>query len=320
MMNIVACASDNYTMQCGVLFYSVCKNNVDDIIHFFVITDKLFSEKHKDEIRQTISQFANKQISFIEVTDEQVDHFLQFENSYYTRHVFYRLLMADLLPSDVNKALYLDCDIIVRHSLRDLWAIDIDDYAVGCVHDAQEGKMEQFNRLGYTYDKGYFNSGVLLANIRYWREKRLSTRFADYINTNYTRIVLPDQDVLNAVLKDEKTFLSFSYNLQSGFLWQEKYMNQFEFVKYKDELSSSAINPIILHFSGARPWIVGCIHPYKSEFFKYRDQTIWKNEPLWPNRKSFKSRLIDALRPIGARLGICHIIPDYYDRTLKLKD
>lgn len=318
MMNIVACASDDYTMQCGVLFYSICKNNADEEIRFFLITDNLFSDKHKEDLRDTVSAFPLKTINFVQVSDEQIVSFLQFENPYYTRHVFYRLLMAEVLPDDVNKVLYLDCDIVVRHSLEDLWSIDVNNYAVGCVHDAQEGKIGQFNRLGYTYDKGYFNSGVLLANLDYWRKNNVTKRFGCFISKHGKLIELPDQDVLNAVLKDEKFFIPFTFNLQSDFLFKVEYMYSFEFVKYSTDICNARYDPIILHFSGARPWIEGCNHPYKDEFFKYRNETIWKEDSLWPNRLSFKERLINALRPLGAKLGFCHVIPDYYDRTLKL--
>jgi lipopolysaccharide biosynthesis glycosyltransferase len=319
MMNIVACASDNYTMQCGVLFYSVCKNNPEETIRFFVITDRLFTERHKDEIRQTIALYPNKTVEFIEVTDTQVDIFLQFENPYYTRHVFYRLLMPELLPNEIEKALYLDCDIVVRQPLSDLWNIDISEYAVGCVHDSQEGKMDQFNRLGFCYEKGYFNSGVLMVNLKYWRENYALQRFSDFIKDHGSLISMPDQDVLNSVFQDEKLFIPFTYNFQSGFMWKEKYMYVFEYVKYKSEILSASENPVILHFSGARPWIKNCTHPYMDEFYKYKAETIWKDEPLWTERKLFKTWAVDALRPLGELLGFCHVIPDYYDRTLKLK-
>lgn len=320
MINIVACASDNYTMQCGVLLYSICKNNVDVVVDFFVIVDNRFTDIHKEEIRNTISYFPNKSVTFIEVSDHQIGKFLSFENSYYTRHVFYRLLMAELLPPKIDKVLYFDCDIIVRHNIEKLWNINIENKAVGCVHDSQEGKMEQYNRLYYTYDKGYFNSGVLLVNLKYWREKNVTTRLLDFITMFPDRIKLPDQDVLNYVLQDEKIFIPFTYNYQSGFMFKRRYMIHFEFVKYEKELTAIQQNPVVLHLSGARPWIEGCDHPYKEEFFKYRNQTIWKNSPLWPVRKPLKARIVDVLRPLGEKMGVCHIIPDYYDRSLKLID
>ena len=319
MINIVACASDNYTMQCGVLFYSVCKNNFDEVIRFFVFIDKQFTEEHKNEIRNTISAFPHKSVSFVQVTDEQVDNFLQFESKYYPRHVFFRLLMANLLPVDLKKALYLDCDIIVRHSLSKLWSIDISNYAIGCVRDALEGKIKPFDRLGYDYENGYFNSGVLLVNLEYWRENDLTKKYANFISNNPEKIVLPDQDVLNAVLNDKKFFISFTYNFQSGFLLKDDFMSDYRSVEDKESICASADDPIILHFSGARPWIEGCDHPYKEEFFKYQNKTIWKDEPLWKEQKPFKTKIINFLRPLGAKLGLCHLIPDYYDRSYVLK-
>lgn len=326
MMNIVACASDNYTMQCGVLFYSICKNNEDEVISFFVITDNGFSEFHKDQIRQTIEQFQHKTVSFIEVTDEQVDQFLQFENSYYTRHVFYRLLMPELLPQNVEKALYLDCDIIVRHSLKELWNIDISNYAIGCVRDALEAEIEKFNRLHYSYDKGYFNSGVLLANLSYWRKTNAVKRFGDFINNSGMIIEHPDQDVLNCVFLNEKLFLPFTYNMQSALLYKKQYL-QIDYTKYKNDIKSSLNNPVILHLSGIRPWVKGCenIHPFASEFFKYKEQTLWKDTPLVSRRDIFSTKeylkimFNIYLRKFASRFGLASNYPDKYDRTIKLK-
>lgn len=317
-MNIVACASDNYTMQCGVLFYSVCKNNADEEIQFFVITDKQFTEENKKKLHETINAFNNKNLRFITVEDWQIQQFLPFETYYYTRHVFYRLLMADLLPAYIDKALYLDCDIIVRHNISKLWDIDISNVAVACIHDAQEGQISKFNRLGYPYEKGYFNSGVLLANLAFWREKKLSERFSKYIKDNSHLIVLPDQDVLNAVLINEKKFIDFTYNLQSDFLFKVNGMD-FEYIKYKDRIDSVREDPVILHFSGARPWTKGCLHPYKEEFFKYRSFTLWRNEPIWPHKRKLKRRIFDAMRKPLHRFGVS-LIENYFDYSLKLKE
>lgn len=326
MMNIVACASDNYTMQCGVLFYSICKNNEDEVISFFVITDNGFSEFHKDQIRQTIEQFQHKTVCFIEVTDEQVDKFLQYENSYYTRHVFYRLLMPELLPQNVEKALYLDCDIIVRHSLRDLWNVDISNYAVGVIRDAFESVVEKFIRLNFSYEKGYFNSGVLVSNLEYWRKTNATQRFMLYLKENGNIITCPDQDVLNCVFIDEKLFLPFKYNLQSALLYKKQYM-QIDYPKYRDSIDSAIKDPVILHLSGARPWIKGCEkdNPYNTEFFKYKSMTLWKDEPqykrtsIFTKKEYFRIMFQVKLRKFLKKIGIGSGIVDRYDRSLVLR-
>lgn len=319
MMNILACASDNYTMQCGILFCSVCENNQDEKIDFYVFTDNKFKEESKDKLRKTIGGYHQKTIHFVCINDADIDNVLQFETPLYTRHVFYRLLMAELLPESVNKVLYLDCDIVVRHSLLGLWNTELSDKAVAVVHDGQEGKMSQFNRLGYSYDKGYFNSGVMLANLEYWRKTNATKRLFNYIERNADKIYLPDQDPLNVIFQDEKTFIHFKYNLQSDFLLKTNYL-LVDYSKYKTELSECVENPVVLHFSGARPWIEGCVHPYKDEFFYYRSKTLWKNEPLWKDRKPFKTRLLSSnlLRKPLSKLGLCSVLEDRFNRELKL--
>ena len=319
MMNIVLCASDNYTMPCGVTICSVCENNKDIEITFFLIVDSSFKEGHKQQLRDLLSNYSYKHILFICVNDEQVDVFLKHENAWWTRHVFYRLLSAEILPSYVERALYLDCDIIVRHSLDQLWKTDLTGVAVGCVSDGLEGVIEYYNRLEYSSIKGYFNSGVLLMNLKYWRENGISEKFFEYIRNNSDKLKHPDQDVLNVIFKDCKINLPLTYNFQSAFLYKKHYMT-FDYTKYREEIEGASSDPVILHLSGVRPWIAGRVqHPYQSEFFKYRKLTMWKDEPLWPCNYSFKTRIINKLRPFLSRFGVCHIIPDYYDRTLVLK-
>lgn len=320
MMNIVACASDNYTMPCGVMICSVCENNKDDVVNFYVFVDVSFSDAHKKDLEKLVGGYANKHIFFVLVSDDRIKSFLPFETYLYTRQVFYRLLMAELLPDYVDKVLYLDCDIIVRHSLRPLFQIDIENFSIGVVHDSQEAVISRFNRLGYSYDKGYFNSGVLLVNLKRWRESDKTSLLLKYIKDNSARIVLPDQDPLNVVFQDDKIFLPFTYNFQSGLILKPEAILM-DYTKYKSEIQSAISDPVILHLSGERPWIKGCLHPYKEEYFKYRSLTQWKNEPLWNNPAPLRERLFksNALRMVFSKFGLCHVIPNNYLKNVSLK-
>ena len=321
MINIVACASDNYTMQCGVMMCSVCENNKNEAVNFYIFVDALFSEAHKKDLEDLASGYSRKKVFFVLVSDERIKEFLKFETYLYTRHVFYRLLMAELLPYDVERVLYLDCDVIVRHSISHLFEIGIDNYIVGVVHDSQEAVISQFNRLEYSYDKGYFNSGVILVNLKRWREKDSTHRLLNYIGNNSAKIVLPDQDPLNVVFQDDKVFLPLTYNFQSGFLLKPEAM-LIDYSKYKSEIQRDRLDPVILHLSGERPWIKGCMHPYKGEYFKYRSLTKWKDAPLWNNPAPLKERIFksNALRSIFSKLGLCHVIPNNYMNDISLKE
>lgn len=319
MINIVLCPSDNYTMPCGVTICSVCENNRNTPITFYVLIDSSFTEKHKQQLRDLISKYNQKTIVFIHVKDEKIDLFLQLENSWWTRHIFYRLLTDQLLPQSVSIALYLDCDIIVRHSLEELWKIDLTGKSIGCVPDSMEGLIEFYNRLGYVSEKGYFNSGVLLMNLGYWREHHISEIFSEYIKTHSKQLKHPDQDVLNVIFKDSKILLPLTYNFQSGFIFKEKFLT-LDYTKYKDEIEIASKDPIILHFSGVRPWMSNHRkHPYIEEFFKYKRLTQWKDDPLWSDNRPFKLKMINKFRPFLSKLGLCHVVEDPFDQRFKLQ-
>ena len=64
-----------------------------------------------------------------------------------------------------DKVLYLDVDMIVRHSLDSLWDTDINDYAIAAVPDMDEQSHIESNRLPYPMETGYFNAGMLLINV-----------------------------------------------------------------------------------------------------------------------------------------------------------
>lgn len=51
---------------------------------------------------------------------------------------YYRLFITQVLPLEIHKILYLDGDMIVRKSLKTLFEANIDEYAIGVVHDMDE--------------------------------------------------------------------------------------------------------------------------------------------------------------------------------------
>lgn len=313
MINILSTPSNNYTMPCGIMFYSICVNNKRGDIHFYIICDETFQEENKQKLRDTVETFGNK-LDFIIIDDKIINNIVNLEKNWYPRFVFYRVFMADLFPTDIHKILYLDCDIIVRHSLESLWNIDLTNYSLACVPDSQEGIIEYYNRLEYPSEKGYFNAGVLLVNLDYWRKHQIGTKIKDFIANQPQKIKLQDQDILNYNLWDSKLYIPLTYNFQSGFLYKKRLMN-FEYLKYRDSLEEAKKDPIILHLSGARPWLEKCTHPMKDEFYKYKSLTLWKNEPLGKRKISLINKMIDFMRKPLSKFGVSQkMFP--YDNTI----
>lgn len=88
--------------------------------------------------------------------------------------------MAEILPEDVKKVLYLDCNIVVARSLRDLWNTDITDYAAGAVIDSGHFNEWRNKMVGISVAEHYFNSGVLLVNVDYWCKNHVGASSAFY--------------------------------------------------------------------------------------------------------------------------------------------
>jgi lipopolysaccharide biosynthesis glycosyltransferase len=318
-MNIVLCADHKFIMPCGVLIYSICINNKDISISFFIISDDSLTEEDKRNIEEVSKKFSeNNTIQFLFVTDSMVDKILWYKNNYYPKQIFYRLFMTELLPLDIDKVLYLDCDTMVRGSLDDLWNINIENCFVGVTPDGDSGILEIYNRLRYSITQGYFNSGVMLVNLTLWRKDGIFDKIFNYINGIKEKLVLGDQDPMNYLFKDFKVHIPLKYNVQPKFLYKYQYM-PFSIYQYKDELDEARVNPVILHYAGCRPWEENCPHPYKEEFYKYQRQTIWKDVPLAKVNIPFKKRIKELIRKWLTPFGFCHYVEDYFDRNLVLK-
>lgn len=110
--------------------------------------------------------------------------------------VNYRLFLAQYLPATIDKILYLDVDVVATTSLRELWETPLDDAFLAAVpdRDIDPKHVEKLPLEGY---KNYFNSGVLLFNVKKWREETILKEMLDVCMEIKDIIEFPDQDVLN---------------------------------------------------------------------------------------------------------------------------
>lgn len=279
-MNILLSTDNNYVMPTGVLMHSIGINNSPDI-HYYIMVNDTFSKGNEDALRSIALQYQN-QISFHVIT-EDVTKVLPFGRANMPGHVsvatYYRLFVAQVLPKDVHKIIYMDGDMIVRGSLGALWNTNLDGFAIAAVHDMDEKKHIASQRLPYPMETGYFNAGMQLINVDYWRENDCLGQFLKFIAENGDKIIYHDQDVLNSVLYDKKKWVSITYNFQNGFLYNSddkdylpELQREVDIVKY---------NPLVIHYSTyKKPWDINCFHPYSGVWRFYKRKSQWKNVKL----------------------------------------
>ena len=302
-MDIVLCTDDNYVAPTRVLICSICENNKGENLCFHIISESL-SEKNRLYLRDDCEKYNS--VFRLYLLDEFLLNNMPVGKAGQPTHVtlaaYNRLFVSSILPENIDKVLYMDCDVIVRHSLASLWRTDISNVAVACVTDNDEGDVKKFNRLRYPQCLGYFNSGVLLINLDYWRKNDIQSQFLSFIMDYPERLLLHDQDVLNYVLREKKIGLPLTYNVQDGFL-----LSLINCVYYdrEEELDEALRNPVIIHFSSSnKPWKKTCTNPWKDEWIKYRIISGLRKEdfPEWNDRLPIKI----IIRKVFEKMGIVH--------------
>lgn len=284
-IDIVCSTDDNYIMPTGVMLTSLFENNKGININVHLLHGGLTNE-HIKQITHQVSIYGQN-IKFYRMDDCLFSDF-PIGKSYQTDHVgssmatYYRLFLTRLLSDDIEKVIYLDGDILVVDSLQELWDMDMSDKAIAAVADSYNNDITHYNRLRYPQKQGYFNAGVLLINLKYWREHKVESKFLDYVANYPERLACHDQDVLNYIFKDAKMELPLKYNMLNEYWFDVRYsLISWE---YEQQILDGQKNPVIIHFTCIpKPWYKNCKHPYKKMFEKYKSMSLWSNvkEKRW---------------------------------------
>ena len=260
-MNIALCTDENFSIPALICLTSIFENNKDEDCHAFVLTDGI-SEKTKYKFNK-LSDVYQKPIDVITIDRHRFDGLTVSDR--YPVSMYYRFLLPEMLPKE-RVALYLDCDIIVRHSLKALFAQDIKDYAIGAVVSQSCDWVKWYN--DYKLSMPFFNSGVLLMNLDYWRQNYVFESLVRWVAENPNGLWLPDQSALNKVLEGKVKYLNYTYNFQERWTrpLQGSYMH---FSKWK-EIEIAGKDPIVIHYCDAeKPWFVESRHKFKDDFLFY---------------------------------------------------
>jgi len=258
----VCFSSDNkYAPYLGVTITSIFKNKHEgDNFHFYIL-DGGISEENKVKIRTLCN--SHGVIEFITVDKSLFSDCPIFENDRLSLATYYRIILPDICPRE-NKLIYLDCDIIVTGSLRDMLNIDLcDSYIGGIIDSAYKIGQARMNV------NQYINAGVLLINAKKWRDDKVTDMIFTWIKNNKHRILRHDQDTLNAALENKVMLIDNKWNAQLN----PNSEIDIDYIK----LASSAV---ILHYVCKKPWKVESWQetPYTNTYLHYLRQSPWRQE------------------------------------------
>ena len=300
-MHIVFCLDNYYIPYCATTIASIIDNNQAERITFHLFVDEI-TDANRVMMQEWFVKQDGKDILFYDLSEDDFKDF-PVGNAYINLTTYFRLVIQDKLP-DIDKVIYLDCDTIVNGSLKELWNTEMGDYAVAGVRDRVNDSIRLYNRLRYPIHDGYINAGVLLINLKKWRELHVFDRAKEIAKAMPKALKNHDQDIINILFHDSKQILPFRYNLLEYYLYVEEWLYLDR--KYYPEIVEACKNPAIIHFCmPQKPWHYECINPFKELYYKYRKMTPWPEVEL--THKVQKLSCKQKVKMLLGKLGLYHI-------------
>ena len=268
--NIVYCTNNKHIHFLGTSIYSLLINNITIQFNINIIYSEL-SSNHIIYLKNILNQFDSK-IYFIKI-DEQIFADFPITNKIYSKESYYRLLIPELIKTDF--ILYLDVDTLILNNLSELLSLNIDNHSLAAVNDF--GIHEHLDIILPNKSNFYFNTGVMLLNLKIWRSENLSNKIFDFIRTNPFFIKFMDQCSINAIVPYNYLQLDTFYNFQLG--------------SYKYKNINNLNNNYIIHFTTNKNMLHFVkFDPFAQKlFFKYlKNSNFTKYNHLYLNYIFYK--------------------------------
>ncbi len=283
----VACtATGSYTPHAATMLKSLLLNTPGVSVCIYFLHDASFNSDWRAGLERTL-QGHGASLRCIPAGDTLPRSELP-ASGIFSEACWYRLLLPELLP-DVERVLYLDCDLLVLDTLQALWNTDLEDMPLGAVTDAAPRAARRAIQLGVPAAH-YFNSGVLLMDLRRMRAEGTAAQIFEQARRHSAQLRYPDQDPLNLVLHARHKRLPLRYNLQVA-CYTEK---PSRLNTAAAELHDALARPAVVHFNIAwKPWHYRSKHPLRRRYAEYRRQTAWPAFEL--EGRNFKNRILRLL-------------------------
>lgn len=284
-MNILFSSDNNYVRHLGVAIYSLLSNNSKfDNIRIFVVQDNIDPENLQN-LQKIVGQFNNAELVFIPY--KHWSDRLHLNMSWpISMSAYARLFIGDMLPSSIDKVLYLDSDMLINDDLSEIWNANLGDKIVGAVQD-QVPDTVKF-AVGLSSTDMYFNSGLLLINLAKWRKEKIGEKSMSFLDLHHGNVIHHDQGTLNGLLKNKWHRLPLKYNVMTVHYFMSlkkirKYYKDISDFYDEKEIAEAKNNPAIIHYTPSftsHPWEENCAHPLRHLYFEVLQYTPWSSYPI----------------------------------------
>ncbi len=219
-VNLFFACDDGYIPFLAVTLTSIKKYANPAREYAISILNTGISEEHRTRIKSSLEREGFK-IDFFDIS-RQVEKISKklHTRDYYSKTTYYRLFIPELYP-ELEKALYLDCDLVLCSDVAELYDVELGDNLVGAISDGFVSCVPRLHgyvteRIGVQNPEDYFNAGVLLMNLKEMRKAFFEKKFVSLLE-KITFDVAQDQDYLNAICNGRRLVIGDMWNCMPGF-------------------------------------------------------------------------------------------------------
>lgn len=272
IINLACASDDNFAQHLTVMLCSCLFNfSKEYFLHVFVL-DGGISLKKKDIIKNVFLNYKNAKITFLPINSHK---YIKFKKNPFLSEVsYYRIDLPNILPN-LNKIIYLDCDIIVLGDITEIWNTDMKDKVIIAAQEDIWTKEIYDNFFKSNYKIDYFNSGVMLLDLQKMRDENISQRTIAFIKENNDKLFDCDQLPLNFILLNRWCKMTSQWNFCSGLELSHNYYNT---TLSKEDFYLAKEQPKLLHYTSRffKPWLYESTSKYKKYYYKYLDKTDYQ--------------------------------------------
>ncbi|MEM1129277.1 MAG: glycosyltransferase family 8 protein [Pseudomonadota bacterium] len=249
-LHVVLSFTDNYLAPALVTIDSLLKHISDDyrpILHFVYhkVSDKTF-------------EFLDRHIETRRIQSDFGDLGALCAHVHFPREAAVPVIVADVLPSDIDRAIFLDADLMIVDDLGPLWETDLEGKVFGACRDlaistcGSPRGVKSPEKWGVPPSAPYLNAGVMLIDLAAWRQRDPLDALLDYMRKTGKAADQFHQEALNAVMWQEWKAVPDRWNLIAGLYGRS-------FGPYS---RTGNDDPAVLHFSGSiKPWRIKSDNP-----------------------------------------------------------
>ena len=257
--NAIAITIDNNYVQHACVMLLSLSANITENVNVYCIYSDLNETSKKRIVKELKGSRIN--INFVEFNTAVLPHLPIKTNDHVSAAAFLRIWLPDLFP-DFDQLLFIDTDIVINGDLTELLNFTVPDQPLAAIPDTGMS-VEKRASLSMAPDVLYFNSGVMVLNLAYFRQHELTQQIARFIDEYPELCEFWDQDAFNAVIKGNFYVLDFKYNVLGAF---------YEAPQTDAAILKAMENPVTIHYTGGgkcKPWMYQNEHPHQGLYYKY---------------------------------------------------